>query len=179
MPVASGNEKQGGHAFTPTNHLTRTPPQQESKPVGPPACPAKREMRFTAKMMTEREEKEKSNKKQNTKHKPNISDIMIKMKNAIGKLEKQRTTSEPNRVKEEVLQQLKKITEHMEQFEKHEERAICNHPEPDNNLEQTRLDDIEKEMKEIKETLNEIMEIKEILKEMKKIKKTQKDTTKN
>ena len=80
MPAASKDEKQSGHAFTPANHLTRTPPQQISKPAGPPACPEKREIRLTAKMMAEREEKEKekSNKRKEAKRKPNIIDIMIK-----------------------------------------------------------------------------------------------------
>ena len=47
-------------------------------------------------MMTEREkkEKEKSNKRKKVKCKSNISNIMIKMKNAIENLEKQYTSSE-------------------------------------------------------------------------------------
>ena len=47
-------------------------------------------------MMIERKEKEKekSNKRKKIKYKLNISDIMIKMKNAIENLEKQHTSSE-------------------------------------------------------------------------------------
>src|SRR5947207_12250489 len=143
MRAASEDEKQSGHAFTPANHLTRTPPQQISKPAGPPACPEKREIRLTAKMMAEREEKEKekSNKRKEAKCKPNISNIIIKMKNAIGNLEKQHTSGEPQRVKLEVLRQLKEITEHMEQIEKHEEERVeCNHSEQNNKIEQNRLE---------------------------------------
>src|SRR5947207_13127005 len=143
MSVASENEKQSEHAFTSANHLTRTPPQQISKPAGPTACPEKREIRLTAKMMAEREkkEKEKSNKRKEAKRKPNISDIMIKMKNAIKNLEKQHTSDESQRVKIEVLRQLKEIAEHMEQIEKHEEERVeCNHSEQNNKIEQNRLE---------------------------------------
>ena len=82
--------------------------------------------------MTEREEKEKekSNKRKEIKCKSNISDIMIKMKNAIENLEKQHTSGESQWVKIEMLQQLRKIAEHMKQIEKHEEERVqCNHSE--------------------------------------------------
>ena len=89
---------------------------------------------------------------------------MIKMKNAIENLEKQRTTDESQRARDEAIQQLKKITENITQIERHEaERVIWNHPERDHNLEQTRIGGIEKVIKEMM-TLNEMKEIKETLK---------------
>ena len=96
MSITSKDEKQNEHAFTPTNHLTRTPPQQISKPAGPPACTEKREINLKMKMMAEREEREneKSNKRKKVKCKPNISNIMIKMKNVIENLEKQHISDE-------------------------------------------------------------------------------------
>ena len=83
-------------------------------------------------MMVEREEKEKekSNKRKKVKCKSNISDIMIKMKNAIENLEKQYTSNESQWVKIKMLQQLKKIAEYMKQIEKHEKEHIeYNHSE--------------------------------------------------
>ena len=115
MPAVSKDEKQSEHAFTPANHLTRTPPQQISKPAGPPACPEKREIHLIAKKMAEREkkEKEKSNKRKNVKCKSKIRDIMIKMKNAIRNLEKQYISNKSQWIKIKILRQLKKIAKYM------------------------------------------------------------------
>ena len=55
-----------------------------------------------------------------------------------------------------MLRQLKKIAEYMKQIEKHEEERVeCNHSEQNNKIEQTRLDNMKKDIKEIKEALKD------------------------
>src|SRR5437762_2134354 len=160
MPNACSAEQET--AFNPTNSQPRTPKQQAILPKILPACPGKQQVsqpkilpacsekhenRFMAKIMAAQEGDGNPDKADANDIDLSIKDLIIMMKEATGNLAKQNTSGAPLRIREEVLQQLKQITKHMERIEKQcNERSSMEQPA---KTDQGRLESIEKRRMEI------------------------------